>query len=71
MSQKPMCLRCKHYYSTYNPVSPRGCKKYKFQSSRIPSMVVKEQTGTDCQAYEEKVKKDEDKKDSLNDPKYW
>ena len=34
-------------------------------------MVVKEQTGTDCQAYEEKVKKDEDKKESLNDPKYW
>ena len=68
--KKPQCLKCIHYFSTYNPASPRGCKVYGFKSSRFPSLLVKEQTGTDCQAYETRVK-EEEKKDSLNDPKYW
>ncbi len=63
------CLKCIHYHSTYDPYSPRGCKKFKFKSKRFPSDLIKEETGEDCHYFETK----DAKKDSFNyhDPKNW
>lgn len=74
-TQRIPCMRCKHYYSTFDPNLPRGCKLYQFQSATIPYILVKQSTGKDCTSFEEKVKKGNDdegggKKD-FNDPKYW
>ena len=70
--QKIHCLKCRHYFSTFDATSPRGCKVYGFRSQMIPSMVVKRETGSDCIQYaprpDKKPKKD---KIDLNDPKNW
>ncbi|MBC7714216.1 MAG: uracil-DNA glycosylase [Rhizobacter sp.] len=71
------CMRCKHYQVTFDPAAPRGCKLYQFKSTLLPYVLVKQSTGKDCTAFEEKKSgggNDEDggngKKD-FNDPKYW
>lgn len=68
------CMRCAHYQVTFDPKAPRGCKLYQFKSATMPSVLVKQSTGSECQSFSEKMKKTEvdnkDKKD-FNDPKYW
>lgn len=71
------CMKCKHYHVTFDSVSPRGCKLYGFKSHLMPYVLVKQSTGKDCQAFEEKVKKsghddgENGGKKDFNDPKYW
>lgn len=50
--ERPNCLKCKHYHSTYDAKSPRGCRIYGFKSMSMPSIMVKNETGKDCQAYD-------------------
>jgi hypothetical protein len=71
-------MRCKHYHVTFEPLAPRGCKLYKFKSTLMPYVLVKQTTGKDCEAFELKVKKNGDGNDGesggkkdFNDPKYW
>ncbi|MDC1174423.1 hypothetical protein OAT67_03460 [Bacteriovoracaceae bacterium] len=71
MSERPNCLKCKHYYSTYDERSPRGCRFYGFVSASFPTQVVKRETGSECMAYGERVKKTSKKDLDLNDPKLW
>lgn len=70
---KPQCLKCVHYFATYDPQSPRGCKAYGFRSSSIPSQVIKRETGSECIQFKERPNKNKasDKQKDLNDPKYW
>jgi hypothetical protein len=72
---KPQCLKCIHYFATYDSQSPRGCKAYGFRSAMIPSLVIKRETGSECAQYKLRASKnDNSKKDqakNLNDPKYW
>lgn len=58
------CLKCKHFYITWDQSTPRGCKLYQIQSQQYPSLVVAANTaeGT-CigfEAKEIKVNKDQD-----------
>ena len=48
------CLKCKHYFSTYDPLTPRGCNLYGFRSKDFPSTVVKKESGSECQAFEQR-----------------
>ncbi|MGB0454838.1 MAG: uracil-DNA glycosylase [Bacteriovoracaceae bacterium] len=61
---KPLtnCRNCKYFQITYDQTAPYGCKKFNMRSKRIPSQVVKEQSGEDCFSYEERPKKKEDSK---------
>ncbi|MEC7278140.1 MAG: hypothetical protein VXV96_17595 [Bdellovibrionota bacterium] len=68
---KKGCLRCKHYFSTFDPQKPRGCKLYGMKSHAFPSLIVKNETGSDCMGFQEKVKRKTEEKVNLNDPKYW
>jgi hypothetical protein len=68
---KPNCLRCKHYYITFDVAAPKGCRVYGIKSSVIPSSIVKQaNNGIDCIGYSEKLQK-KDKTKNLNDDKYW
>ena len=51
------CGRCQHYFVTYDPKRPRGCKKFGFKSLQSPSLEVFAATGTNCAHYEEKVRR--------------
>lgn len=70
------CLRCKHYYTTFDPTAPRGCRLYQFKSTQIPAVLVKQESGQDCQGFQKRVSMDEKNKSEkggidFNDPKYW
>lgn len=75
-NQRIPCMRCKHYQVTFDPVAPRGCKLFHFKSTLMPYVLVKQSTGKDCAAFEEKPKPGGDEggkngKKDFNDPKYW
>lgn len=69
------CLKCRHYYATFDPIAPRGCKLYKFKSAIMPYILVKNSTGSDCTSFEERPSRDAQEnelgKKNFNDPKYW
>jgi len=51
-SEHPDCLRCKHYFVTWQSDKPRGCRAYEFKSPQWPSQVVLESSGESCQLFE-------------------
>ena len=53
----PNCLRCKHFFITWEPQRPRGCKLFGFKGMMMPSMTVFQTTGQHCPKFEEKPKK--------------
>lgn len=68
------CLKCRHYYATFDANNPRGCRLFGFKSAQIPSNVIKRETGEDCQEFEQRVQaknSQTEKKIDFNDPKYW
>jgi len=54
MNKRIICQRCKHYYVTWEKNKPHGCRAYGFKSQAIPSLVVKQSSGTNCNFYEDK-----------------
>lgn len=48
------CRRCEHYFVTWKPKQPHGCKAYGFKSDYIPSLVVFQSSGTECTMFKEK-----------------
>lgn len=46
------CRRCKHYRVSWDPKAPHACTKMEFKSNRLPSMVVYESSGIECQMFE-------------------
>nr|WP_245246540.1 MULTISPECIES: uracil-DNA glycosylase [unclassified Paenibacillus] len=48
------CFLCKHFYVTWDPSFPRGCRLYEFKTSELPSAVVKRSSGKPCMAFEKK-----------------
>ena len=68
----PNCMKCKHFYITYDQRTPRGCKIYGIQSQQLPSMIVKKANGgSDCIGFSPKPNNKEEKKKDLSDSKYW
>lgn len=67
-------MQCKHYHNTWEKDAPRGCKVYGMKSMQMPSVLVKQSSGSDCMSYEQKEHfKNRNKKPGmdLNDPKLW
>nr|WP_090667678.1 uracil-DNA glycosylase [Paenibacillus tianmuensis] len=50
------CLKCKHFYVTWDPGFPRGCRAYGFKTTDMPSALVMRSSGKPCLSYEEKIK---------------
>ena len=50
----PDCSRCRHFYVTYDPSLPRGCRAYGFKSKEWPTRVVLESSGSHCKQFEER-----------------
>jgi hypothetical protein len=73
MSERAKCLKCIHYFSTYNPQTPRGCRLYNIQTKGMPSTVIQQETGGYCHGYKSKEHFKDSKKKTidLNDPRNW
>ncbi|MBL0708934.1 MAG: uracil-DNA glycosylase [Sulfurimonas sp.] len=48
------CRRCINYFVTWEKNKPHGCKAYGFKAQQIPSIVVFQSSGTDCNLFREK-----------------
>lgn len=53
-SSRPDCLHCLHYFVTWEPDKPRGCRAYEFKAAELPSDVVLEASGEPCQLFQRK-----------------
>ncbi|PIE58407.1 MAG: hypothetical protein CSA33_03020 [Desulfobulbus propionicus] len=45
------CQLCQHFYITYEPRTPRGCKAYGFKSREMPNRVVYASSGEQCRLF--------------------
>lgn len=45
------CLACRHFYITYEPAYPYGCKALGFKSLQYPAVLVFTSSGIHCQAF--------------------
>lgn len=74
MKEKVNCLKCKHYYNTWDPKFPRGCRIFHFKGKNFPSVSVKEETKEECQGFSpngKAVKEAISKKLDLNNDDLW
>ncbi|POZ61942.1 hypothetical protein [Chromobacterium alticapitis] len=49
-----LCRRCQHYFITYNPAFPYGCRAMGFSSKRLPCLDVQEASGRPCLRFQPK-----------------
>jgi hypothetical protein len=55
---KIICQKCVHYFVTWDPAHPHGCRAMNFKSRRLPITEVRmAMQGKDCIAFELKVRK--------------
>ena len=65
------CRSCKHFFISYDPSAPNGCRLYKIKTTRLPSLIVKEANhGQECYGYSPK-ETTKSKEKNLNDPSLW
>ncbi len=55
MVGRPNCIQCIHYYVTYNPVKPYGCRAMGFKSAKNPALLVYSTSGIECQVFKKKI----------------
>ena len=48
----PDCLKCRHFFITWDNNNPRGCRFFGFKSQYYPSMLVRSSSGSPCQSFE-------------------
>ncbi|MCX5834251.1 MAG: uracil-DNA glycosylase [Deltaproteobacteria bacterium] len=51
------CHNCRHFFITYDPLFPYGCRVIGFKSRDLPSVVVSRDSGAQCRSYSTKKKK--------------
>lgn len=51
MSVRPLCIKCVHYFITYETSRPYGCRAMGFKSKKNPARVVYENSGLECQLF--------------------
>ena len=47
----PFCPRCVHYFVTWDPNFPKGCRLFGIKSRALPSMEVRLANNRDCPAF--------------------
>ncbi len=53
-NRRPSCFACVHFYITHEPTHPYGCRVMHFKSLQLPSVVVFNSSGMDCQLSQKK-----------------
>jgi hypothetical protein len=48
----PKCTRCRHYFITYDPRFPYGCRAMNFKSRATPCLEVEAASGIPCQMFQ-------------------
>ncbi len=58
---KPNCSQCRHFYVTWNPKTPNGCRRYGIECKDRPSTIVAMAGMGECQGFEVKKRVEKDK----------
>ncbi|AUH50246.1 hypothetical protein CXB49_05125 [Chromobacterium sp. ATCC 53434] len=53
----PLCRRCRHYFVTYDPSFPYGCRAMGFSSKRAPCLDMLGASGQPCMRFQPKTDK--------------
>jgi hypothetical protein len=48
------CRKCKHFFITWDPKNPYGCKAFGIKSKRIPSVEIYLTSGKECLKFQKK-----------------
>ncbi len=51
-SPKIDCLKCVHFYVTWDAAMPRGCRALGFKCRELPANLVRASSGSDCLYYQ-------------------
>ncbi len=46
--EKINCLKCRHFYITWDKNFPNGCKAMRFKSRQMPSVDTEQSSGVPC-----------------------
>ena len=46
------CMACRHFFVTWDAQFPRGCRAFDMRSVELPSVVVKRESGRECELFE-------------------
>ena len=49
------CFSCRHFYITYDPAFPYGCRAARFKSRLMPATEMYVSSGLGCQFFEQKA----------------
>jgi len=52
--EPPKCGQCKHYFITWNPDFPHGCRAFGFKSKVLPYLEVRSASQQSCLKFEAK-----------------
>lgn len=52
--ERPNCMACRHFYVTYEPAFPYGCRALGFKSAQYPAITVFASSGMHCQLFTRK-----------------
>ncbi|RDG32717.1 hypothetical protein DV872_07340 [Oceanispirochaeta sp. M1] len=63
----PDCLKCEHFFVTWDPAFPRGCRVFGIKSRQIPSLEVKKATGRQCPSFKESSRQKKIKSENSTD----
>jgi hypothetical protein len=50
--ERPKCAKCAHYFITYDPRFPYGCRAMNFKSRSLPQNEVEAASGMACQTFQ-------------------
>ncbi|KKI89626.1 uracil-DNA glycosylase [Bacillus sp. SA1-12] len=49
------CIKCRHFFVTWDRMYPNGCRAYGFKSASRPAIMVRKSSGITCLKYEPKA----------------
>lgn len=53
-TERVNCMKCRHFYVTWDEQFPRGCRAHGFKTREMPSAVVLRSSGFHCLKFEDK-----------------
>jgi hypothetical protein len=54
-NQRINCMKCQHFYVTWDPHFPKGCRAFGFKTKTMPSQAVLSSSGKPCMSFEPKA----------------
>lgn len=51
MEKEVNCIKCQHYYITWDKNYPKGCRYFGFKGQIMPSQMVKSSSGEECKGF--------------------